>query len=120
MVRRVIAKPSAHWPRLRRCGVSWNPCLRAPNGAGKAEKVSPRRFDERVRDTDISYEDLSMGFLYWPNAKVDGEQTMLLRKCWIVQVEPPNGSDSQYSRVMLWVDNWSCRLESSSSMRRSV
>jgi hypothetical protein len=70
---------------------------------GKTAKVSPRHFDERVRDTDISYEDLSLCFLYWPNATVQGEQTMLLQKCWIVRVEPGPGGDTQYSKVDLWI-----------------
>ncbi len=70
---------------------------------GKAEKVSPKRFDDRVRDTDISYEDLSLGFLYWTNATVRGEQTMLLQKCWIIRVEPGARGDSQYGKVDLWI-----------------
>jgi hypothetical protein len=70
---------------------------------GKTAKVSPRRFDERVRDTDISYEDLSLCFLYWPNAIVQGEQTMLLQKCWIVRVEPGSRGDTQYGKVDLWI-----------------
>ena len=69
---------------------------------GKTEKVTPRRYDERVRDTDISYEDLSMRFLYWPEAAMHGEQTMLLQKCWIIRVEPGK-SGSQYSKVDLWI-----------------
>jgi hypothetical protein len=70
---------------------------------GKTQKVSPRRFDDRVRDTDISYEDLSMCFLYWPVATVQGEQTMLLQKCWIVRVEPGPQGDTQYGKVDLWI-----------------
>ncbi|WP_157447472.1 outer membrane lipoprotein-sorting protein [Chthoniobacter flavus] len=70
---------------------------------GKAAKVSPRRFDERVRDTDISYEDLSLCFLYWPNATVQGEQTMLLQKCWIIRVQPGSRGDTQYGKVDLWI-----------------
>jgi hypothetical protein len=70
---------------------------------GKTAKVSPRRFDDRVRDTDISYEDLSLCFLYWPNATVQGEQTMLLQKCWIVRVEPGARGDTQYGKVDLWI-----------------
>jgi hypothetical protein len=69
---------------------------------GKTEKVTPRRYDDRVRDTDISYEDLSLRFLYWPTAIVQGEQTMLLQKCWIIRVEP-GASGSQYSKVDLWI-----------------
>jgi hypothetical protein len=70
---------------------------------GKTQRVTPRRFDDRVRDTDLSYEDLSLGFLYWPNATVKGEQTMLLQKCWIIRVEPGARGDSQYGKVDLWI-----------------
>jgi hypothetical protein len=73
------------------------------SGKGGTTKVTAARFDDKVRDSDISYEDLSMRFLYWTNAKVEGEQTMLLQKCWIVRVEPPAKSDSQYSAVKLWI-----------------
>jgi hypothetical protein len=68
---------------------------------GKVEKVSPRRFDERVRDTQITYEDLSLCFLYWPIATVLGQQTVLLQSCWIVRVQPGSHGDTQYSKVDL-------------------
>ena len=72
-------------------------------GKGGAQKVSPARFDAKVRDSDISYEDLAMRFLYWPKATVEGDAVMLLNKCWIVRVEPPTKNDSQYSMVKLWI-----------------
>lgn len=71
---------------------------------GGTEKVSAARFDARVRDSDISYEDLAMKFLYWPKAVVEGEQIMLLRKCWILHTEPASSKESQYSKVLLWID----------------
>jgi len=77
---------------------------------GQTQKVTPRRFDARVRDTDISYEDLSLGFLYWPDAKLQGEQTMLLQKCWIIRVAPGGKGDSQYSRVDLWISKKTAAL----------
>ncbi len=70
---------------------------------GGTEKVTPARFDTRVRDTDLSYEDLSLRFLYWPKAEVVGEQTLVLQKCWIVRVEPASPKDSQYGSVKLWI-----------------
>ncbi len=70
---------------------------------GGTEKITPARFDTRVLGTDISYEDLSLRFLYWPRATVDGEQTMVLQKCWIVRVEPASPKDSQYASVKLWI-----------------
>ena len=77
---------------------------------GGSERVSAARLDAKVRGTDISYEDLALKFLYWPRASVQGEQTMLLRKCWKVAAEPASRDDSQYSRVMLWVEKESGAL----------
>jgi hypothetical protein len=70
---------------------------------GSVEKVTPARYDTRVRDTGITYEDLSLHFLYWQKAAVEGEQTMVLQKCWIVRVEPDSPAASQYSKVLLWI-----------------
>jgi hypothetical protein len=77
---------------------------------GAARRVTAARFDDKVRGSDISYEDLAMKFLYWPHATVEGEQVMILRKCWIVRTEPPARSDSQYSRARLWIDKESGAL----------
>lgn len=70
---------------------------------GGTEKVTPARFDTRVAGTDLSYEDVSLRFLYWPKATVEGEQTMILQKCWIIRVEPASPKDSQYGSVKLWI-----------------
>lgn len=75
-----------------------------------AERISGARFSDSVRGSDISYEDLSMRFLYWSKAAVEGEETKLLRRCWIVRTEAPQVSDSQYSRVTLWIDKESGAL----------
>ncbi len=68
-----------------------------------AEKITPARFDQKVRGTAVSYEDLSLRFLYWPNARVIGDDTVRTRACWELELRPPD-HDSQYSRVLLWVD----------------
>ncbi len=80
------------------------------------EKVSAARFDKRVRDTDISYEDLAMKFLYWPNATVEGEATMLLRKCWVIRTEPSSKTESQYGQVKLWIEQQSGALLQAEAM----
>ena len=72
-------------------------------GKGGSTKIAGAKFDDKVRGSDVSYEDLSMRFLYWPTAEVEGEQTMVLTKCWIVRVEPPARNDSQYGKVKLWI-----------------
>jgi hypothetical protein len=84
-----------------------------------AERVTGKKFADSVRGTDISYEDLSLRFLYWQNAVLEDEQKMLLRSCWVVRVAPPANSDSQYSRVKLWVDKESGALMQAEAFDRA-
>lgn len=76
---------------------------------GGRGQVTPARYDTLVRDTDISYEDLSLRFLYWPNARVAGEDNKLTRRCWVIDAFPGK-ADSQYGRVRLWIEKESSTL----------
>ena len=67
------------------------------------EKITPAQFDHKVRGTGITYEDLALKFLYWPNARVTGENSISLRNCWKLELKAPN-RQSQYSNVWVWVD----------------
>ena len=62
------------------------------------------RFDKKVRGTDITYEDIALKFLYWPKAALQGEETMLTRRCWKLLLQPASPAESQYGTVMLWVE----------------
>ena len=76
--------------------------------AGKIEMPSSL-YGERVRQTAINFEDLSMRFLYWPRAKVMGEESVAFQKCWKVQVPNPDNR-GPYRLVELWVDQKSGAL----------
>jgi hypothetical protein len=69
---------------------------------GKA-KVGGVRFENAVRGTDITYEDLALRFLYWPDATVEGDDTVMTVKCWRVLIKAPAGEKSNYSQVRAWV-----------------
>jgi Outer membrane lipoprotein-sorting protein len=73
------------------------------------EKVRPAQFDHKVRGTELTYEDLALKFLYWPNANLLGSENVRTRNCWKVELRPPS-QQSQYSRVLLWVDKGSGAL----------
>ena len=73
-----------------------------------AEKF-PGKLDQNVRGTGVTYEDLALKFLYWPNARVLGDETVRTRSCWKLQLQPPS-RDSQYSNVFLWIDKASGAL----------
>jgi len=64
------------------------------------------KLDDTVRGTDISYEDLSLKFLYWSNAVVEKDQeTLSSRTCWIVRAVPSSKGESQYDMVRLWIES---------------
>jgi len=69
---------------------------------GNTQKVSPARYDKPVEGTDITYEDLSLKFLYWPIAKIDGSETVDALNCWKLHLQP-GGEPSAYASVELWV-----------------
>jgi len=67
------------------------------------ESIAGAKLDEPIRQTAISYEDLALKFLYWPNARVIGADFIRTRNCWKLQLQAP-ASDSQYASLALWVD----------------
>jgi hypothetical protein len=70
---------------------------------GGVEKITSAQFDHKVRGTGVTYEDLALKFLYWPNARVISEDSIRTRACWKLELKAPS-RQSQYSRVSLWVD----------------
>jgi len=73
------------------------------------EKFAGSKLNERIRGTSVTYEDLAFKFLYWPTARVLGEETVRTRKCWKLQLRAPS-NESQYSNVLLWIDKASGAL----------
>lgn len=69
----------------------------------RAEKISNSKLDEAVRGTAISYEDLALRFLYWPEARIVGADFIRTRNCWRMELSAP-ANDSQYRKILLWVD----------------
>jgi outer membrane lipoprotein-sorting protein len=77
-------------------------------GAG-TEKFAASQLNQKIRGTSVSYEDLALKFLYWPAARVLGEENVRTRNCWKLQMRAPS-RESQYSNVLLWVDKASGAL----------
>jgi len=67
------------------------------------------KLKQRVRGTGVTYEDLAFKFLYWPTARVLGEENVRTRNCWKLQLRAPS-RESQYSNVLLWIDKTSGAL----------
>src|SRR2546423_13961166 len=65
------------------------------------EKIATAQFDRKVRGTSVTYEDLSLRFLYWPG-RVTAENEIRTVNCWKLEMKAPS-RQSQYSNVWLWV-----------------
>ena len=74
---------------------------------GKAGVLPVAQYTVPIAGTDVTYEDLSMRYLYWPQAKIvrdDAASTVKGRDCWIVQIPNPNSGVGQYAWVRVWID----------------
>ncbi len=68
-----------------------------------AKPIAPARYNEKVRGTPITYEDLALKLLYWPKPKLIGDESLRLMKCWKIEIQAPRGQ-SQYGAARLWID----------------
>jgi outer membrane lipoprotein-sorting protein len=73
------------------------------------EKFAVSKLNQKIGGTNLSYEDLAFKFLYWPTARVLGEENVRTRNCWKLQLRAPS-RESQYSNILLWVDKASGAL----------
>ena len=65
--------------------------------------VPAAKLNQKIRGTAVTYADLALKFLYWPDGAVLGQETVRTRRCWKLQLRAPS-RESQYSNVLLWVD----------------
>jgi len=65
--------------------------------------VSSRRYHQKIRGTEINYEDLGMRFLYWPRPGLLGTERIKFQKTWKLRVFNPN-TLGPYRYVDVWVE----------------
>lgn len=71
---------------------------------GSDAPIADSRYSEEIRGTDVTFEDLAMRFLYWPNPVIHKLSDQVKgRDCWWVRVRNPDGIGS-YATVDIWVD----------------
>jgi hypothetical protein len=90
---------------------------------GKTERISGAKLAANIRNTNVSYEDLSLRFLYWTNAKLLGSDIILARDSWEIELVPPSPGASQYSKVKVWIskgENAVMKMESFDAAGKSV
>jgi Outer membrane lipoprotein-sorting protein len=70
---------------------------------GRTQSIPQGRLHDQVRDTGVSYQDLSLGFLYWPHPQLQGEETVKTRPCWKIDLQAPLG-EPVYGVTRIWID----------------
>jgi len=70
---------------------------------GLGSKHVPANPTAPVRESAITYEDLSLQFLYWPRPKLLGRETIRTRPAWKLEIQSPR-KDSAYGVARLWID----------------
>ena len=72
--------------------------------AGSNKPVPAKRYSEGIRGTDLTYDDISFRYLYWPKkVKQPNEETVKTRKCWVVDLYN-NQQVGDYGVVRISVD----------------
>jgi hypothetical protein len=72
-------------------------------------EAPPPPLDNPIQNSDLSWSDLTLAFLWWPGAVLEGEDTIRNRPCYVVEVPaPPSAATTSVDRacasVALWVD----------------
>ena len=64
--------------------------------AGSNREVPPTMYSTGVRGTDLTYDDLSMRYLYWPKKVKIGEESIKTQKCYVVDLYNPQRLGDYY------------------------
>jgi hypothetical protein len=65
--------------------------------------ISGAQLHDPVGGTGLSYQDLSLGFLYWPRPELKGEDTVGIRRCWKIDLQAP-ANEAVYGVTRVWID----------------
>ena len=70
---------------------------------GSIRTLSGHELHQEIRDTGVTYQDLSLGFLYWPLPILQGEETVKTRPCWKIDLQAPS-DEEVYGVARVWID----------------
>lgn len=68
----------------------------------KWRKFNHARMVQSIQQTDLTFEDLAMSFLYWKNSKLVREELVKGQKCQVVRLQNP-GKKGKYALVYAWI-----------------
>ena len=76
---------------------------------GRGNAVRKGMQEPVAEGADMTVEDLSLGFLYWPHARLLGEEQVKARPSWRIELRPGRRG-SEFAVVRVWLDKASGAL----------
>jgi hypothetical protein len=76
---------------------------------GRGRPVSRGMQETVAAGAPVTVEDLSLGFLYWPDARLLGEESVRGRDAWKIELRPGRRG-SEFAVVRVWLDQSSGAL----------
>ena len=70
---------------------------------GKTRDLSAKQLVSPIANTDLTYEDLSMRFFYWPDPKLEGSEMVGGQSCYKIRIDKPQHTPGRYQVVYVWV-----------------
>jgi len=71
---------------------------------GKTSPLSSEQRYQEIRHTGVTYDDLSLGFLYWPHPRLAGSQQLRGITASVLELFPPSDIQTPYGSARLWID----------------
>ncbi|MFT6180205.1 MAG: hypothetical protein ACI9NQ_000657 [Paracoccaceae bacterium] len=79
-----------------------NQQLREILAGGKSQPFPDKKIMAPISNTDVSYEDLALKFLYWANPRIISEEKLNGQLCWRLHVVNTEKT-GRYREVSVWV-----------------
>lgn len=70
---------------------------------GKTVRFPDSKISSPIAGSDLTYEDLSFRFFYWPNPVLEGTEKVAGQDCYKIRVNKPKGQAGRYETVYIWV-----------------
>lgn len=70
---------------------------------GGQRKFPDAKITSPIAGSDLTYEDLSFRFFYWPNPTLEGVENVGTQSCYKIRVNKPSSTVGRYDTVYIWV-----------------
>ncbi len=78
---------------------------RRSGDSGEWQTVSGKTLLQPVLDSDVTYEDLGLGFIFWDNVRGIGADSIKTLPAWALEAKAPVGTTSRYVKVRYWISS---------------